>query len=368
MLNSSKINSVGFWPQSLIYLCAALLFSVVPHLPVHALEVPSLFSAEVALDEESENPRNDAYRAALIAILTRVSGSALSSNEELVDEMFPVPAAYVTQFRPGEEGTLWVSFDGEAIERVLRASGQMIWGADRPSTLVWLAVDWGQGEREMIAANDTDRATQEARSIDRNRLLRERILEIADTLGLPILFPLLDTTDLQGVTFSDIWGGFDDRIIDASERYGVNSILIGRIRPSSSQPNRWSYVFADESRNWSGSPEVVVAEIAAILAAEFGVGGDAPLETVELNVSGVQTVNAYGTLQETLSELSIIESFRILGVAGDVVSYEVEIRGDVDRLRRALSFAGLLEQTDTGDLSDLSGLPATTTLEFFYGP
>jgi hypothetical protein len=341
-----------------------LLFSAASVLPVHALEVPGLFSAEVALDEESEDPRNDAYRAALIAVLTRVSGSELSANEEAIDEMFPVPAAYVTQFRPGEEDDmLWVSFDGEAIERVLRNSGQTIWGSDRPLTLVWLAVDWGQGEREIIAADDPERTTQEARSIDRNRLLRERILEIADKRGLPILFPLLDTTDLQGVTFSDIWGGFDDRIIDASERYAAISILIGRVRPSSPQPNRWTYVFGDESRTWTGLAEPVVAAVADILAAEYGVGGDAPLKMVALNVSGVQTVNAYGSLQATLSEVSLIESFRITEVSGDVVSYQVEIRGAVDRLRRALRFAGLLEQTDPSDFSDLE--PATT-LEFFY--
>jgi len=310
LLNSLKSRTVRFGRQSLIYLCWALLFSAVPLLPLQALEVPGLFSAEVTLDEESENPRNDAYRAALIAVLTRVSGSVLSANEEAIDEMFPVPAAYVTQFRPGDQDMLWVSFDGEAIERVLRASGQTIWGSDRPMTLVWLAVDWGQGEREIIAADDPDRTTQEARSIDRNRLLRERILEIADKRGLPILFPLLDTTDLQGVTFSDIWGGFDDRIIDASERYDASSILIGRVRGSSSQPNRWTYVFGDESRIWSGPPEVVVAEVADLLAAEFGVGGDAPVEMVALNVSGVQTVNAYGSLQEMLSEVSLIESFR----------------------------------------------------------
>jgi hypothetical protein len=101
------------------------------------------------------------------------------------------------------------------------------------------------------------------------------------------------------------------------------------------------------------------------MAAEFGVGGDAPLEMVALNVAGVQTVEAYGSLQETLSEVSLIESFRISGVAGDVVSYEVEVRGGVERLRRALRVTGLLEQEDP---DDFSGLEPITTLEFFYSP
>jgi hypothetical protein len=365
LLNSSINNSASFWQQSLIYVSALLLFSVGIVLPVEAVDVPTLFSAQVPLDEEAENPHEDAYRAALIQILARVSGSQLSENEEAIDEMFPVPAAYVMQFRPGEEDTLWVTFDGEAVERVLRASGQTVWGRDRPLTLVWLAVDWGQGEREIIAAGDPDRTTREFRSIDRNRLLRERVLEIADKRGLPLVFPLLDTTDLQGITFSDIWGGFDDRIIDASERYDANSILIGRVRPSSGQRNRWTYVFGDVTQTWTGPPEAVVAQVADLLAAEFAVGGDAPLEMVALNVSGVQTVDAYGSLQETLAGVSLIESFNIAEVNGDVVSYQIEVRGGADRLRRALRFAGLLEQTDS---TDFSGLEPVSALEFFFNP
>jgi hypothetical protein len=49
-----------------------------------------------------------------------------------------------------------------------------------------------------------------ARSIDRNRLLRERIQATASRRGVPVAFPLLDTEDLQNVSFTDIWGGFDD--------------------------------------------------------------------------------------------------------------------------------------------------------------
>ena len=348
-----------------MYALAVLIISAGLTFPVQAVDVPTLFTAEVPLDDESENSRDDAYKAALIEVLTRVSGTLLSSDEEAIDELFPVPAAYVTQFRPSAEDTLWVSFDGEAIERVLRAAGQMVWGSDRPLTLVWLAVDWGQGEREIIAAGEPERVAQQSRSIDRNRLLRERVLEIAEKRGLPLAFPLLDTEDLQSVTFSDIWGGFDERIIAASKRYGANSILIGRVRPSSSQRNRWTYVFGGESLTWNGPPEAIVAQVADTLAAEFAVGGDAPLEMVHLNISGVQTLDAHGSVHELLAGVSLIESFRIIKVAGDIVSYQVEVRGGADRLRRALRFAGLLEQTLPGDFGDLE---PTSELEFFYSP
>lgn len=365
MFKSRKPYSVRVSRNPLIYAAAALLFSVGLILPAGAVDVPTLFTAEVPLDEDSNNPRDDAYKAALIEVLMRVSGSELGENEAVIDEMFPVPSAYVTQFRPGTEDTLWVSFDGEAIERVLRASGQTVWGGDRPLTLVWLAVDWGRGDREIVAAGDPDRLPQQSRSIDRNRLLRERVLEIAEQRGLPLAFPLLDTTDLQSVTFSDIWGGFDERIVDASRRYDANSVLIGRIRPSSSQRNRWTYVFGGETRSWTGPPETVIGEIADLLAAEFAVGGDAPLEIVALNVAGIDTVDAYGSVQEILTKINLIESVQISEVAGDVVAYTVEVRGGAERLRRALRFAGLLEQEPSTEYGDLE---PTSALEFFYSP
>ena len=37
-----------------------------------------------------------------------------------IAELFPDPSSYVIQFRPGANDTLWVSFDGEAIERGYR--------------------------------------------------------------------------------------------------------------------------------------------------------------------------------------------------------------------------------------------------------
>ncbi len=353
--------------NTLILVIALLIIAAGVTLPLSAsaVDVPTLFTAEVPLDPEADNPRADAYKLALVEVLLRVSGSDLGDDLDAIDALFPNPAAYVVQFRPGEDETLWVSFDGEAIERVLRGAGQVVWGSDRPLTLVWLAVDWGQGSREIIGSDDPERTDAESRSIDRNKLLRERILEIAERRGLPLVFPLLDTIDLQSVTFSDIWGGFDERILAASERYDANSVLIGRIRPASSRRENWSYFFGGEQRSWNGPPEAVVPRIADLLAAEFAVGGNAPIETVSLTVAGIVSVEAYGGLQNLLADVSLIESFMITEVAGDRVTCSVDVRGGAERLRRALRFNGLVEQEP---LSDFGDVEPSSSLEFYYTP
>lgn len=339
-------------------LLALALFS----LPLGAVEMPTLYSAEVPLDEASDDPRGDAYAAALRQVLLRVSGSALADDDEMVSLLFPNPRAFVTRFRPGSGESLWVSFDGQAIEQVLRSAGQPLWGADRPLTLVWMAVDWGQGDREIIAADDPERMEQESRSIDRNRMIRERLLEIAERRGLPLVFPLLDTTDLQGVTFADVWGGFDEAVLAASERYDAASVLIGRIRASSSQANRWTWYLGEQQAALSGPPEAVLGEVADRLAAEFAIGGNLPLESVALAVSGIVSVEAYGEVQRILEGMSIIERIAVAEVSGDRIRYRVDVRGGPQRLSRALRFEGLLEQ----DFPDPSTPDAA--LEFFYSP
>jgi hypothetical protein len=344
-----------------------VLFLAFVALPVWAVEVASLYSAQVTLDQEEADPRAHAYEMALADVLLRVSGSELSMDAEMLELLFPNPASYVVQFRPGADDTLWVSFDGDAIQNTLRQAGQTVWGSDRPLTLIWLAVDWGQGEREIIAADDPVRSRDEARSIDRNRLLRQRVLDIAERRGLPVAFPLLDTIDLQNLSFSDIWGGFDDALIAASERYEADTILVGRVRPASSQRNRWSFYFGGEERTWNGEPELVISQVADLLAAEFAISGTAVLETVDVTIAGIESMDAFGAVQNLLAEMTVIEQFSITEVNGDRIRFRVAAIGGADRLRRALRFSGLIEQN--GFEGDRVGSdPYEQTLEFFYSP
>lgn len=336
-----------------------------------AVEVTSLYTAQVPFDRERPDPRAHAYEIALAQVVLRVSGSELVNDVVLFDTLFPEPAAYVTQFRPGPDDTLFVSFDGEALEAALQRAGQPVWGGDRPLTLVWIAVDWGQGEREILGAADADESADSARSINRDRRLRERILDIAGRRGLPVAFPLQDGEDLASVSFSDVWGGFDDRVLDASRRYDVNSVLIGRIRADEGSRDRWSYHFGGDRRSFSGEPEEVISQVSDVLAAEFAIGGDEPLRTVLLNVHGITTVEAYGELSGALADINLIDRYVITEVAADRISFEVTAHGGASRLARALRFVGLIEQEriDTSGFGLGETAPRgneQATLDFFF--
>ena len=73
---TQKILSAGHVRHPLICAAAVLFFSIGATLPVQAVDVPMLFTAAVPLDQESDNPRDGAYKAALIEVLPPVWGSA----------------------------------------------------------------------------------------------------------------------------------------------------------------------------------------------------------------------------------------------------------------------------------------------------
>lgn len=333
-----------------LVLLACTLLAFTPM--VYAVEVPGLYTVEVALDPDDPDAQSNAYRAALTQVLVRVTGTTAAANSEELAILFPNPGRFVRQYRPGPDDTLIVTLDGPTIERTLRQAGATVWGSNRPLTIIWLAIDWGLGDREIVAAGDPERSSADGRSIDRNRLLRERVQAVATQRGLPIVFPLLDVEDLQSIGFVDVWGGFDDPLLAASARYEADSILVGRIRPNEMQPPRWTWHVGEERFGWPGEPEEAINQLADALAARDAIRGDEESESIELTISGIESVVAYGRVQQYMENLRIIDKLSIRSAYPDRITYDIEVQGGAERLNNALSLSSLLERSDDGYLID----------------
>lgn len=367
-----RVTSTLLKGNRISWVAISCALSIIALLPLAGLADDDLYTVTVALDAEITDER-EARRAAeydaLQAVLIRVTGSEDPTHLAELDEVFPIPARYVLRYRSGQDDTLEISFDGNAIDTLLRQTRHTVWGQDRPLTLVWLAVDWGDGDREIIGSESGQRSPDATRSIDRNRLLRERVQDTATRRGIPLVFPLMDIEDQRNVGFSDIWGGFEEPIIEASRRYGASSILVGRVRPGRSQGNRWTYYFGEEQMQWTGEPEVVTGMLADQLAVHFAIQGDAVLQSFSLTIDGVDSLVAYGQVQQLMENLAVAEAYTITIVAGQKVEYQVSLYGGIDRLNKALELSGVLQPAlDLDD--DFREIPDTAPdhLQFVYLP
>lgn len=334
--------------RHLVVALASVLILLAPL--ARGVEMTALYTVEVPFDRSASNAQNAAYRAALTEVLIRVTGSTAVLESERTAAFFPNPAQFVSRYRPGPDDTLIVTLERDAIEQVLRQAGAPIWGTDRPLTLVWLAVDWGLGEREIVGADDPERLPGDARSIDRNQLLRERINEVAGRRGVPVAFPLLDIEDMTNVSFSDIWGGFDDPVLSASARYGATSVLVGRIRPDDLEPPHWTWYFGGQRLDWVGMPADAAGTLADSLATALIADPNQSIDTIRLTISGINSVVAYGRVQQFMENLRVLDRLMVHTVVADRIVYEVEVQGGAERLANALASSGMLEPIRSGTI------------------
>jgi hypothetical protein len=154
--------------------------------------------------------------------------------------------------------------------------------------------------------------------------------------------------DLQRIGFIDIWGGFDEPLLEASARYEADSILVGRIRPEQAEQPNWTWYFDGQRFAWPGEPEVAIEQVVDALVARDAVRGDEASETLRLTISGIHSVASYGRVQRYLETNRSIENLSIVSASADRVVYDVTARGGADRLRNALSSSRMLQPADRG--------------------
>ncbi|NGX15540.1 DUF2066 domain-containing protein [Wenzhouxiangella sp. XN24] len=302
--------------------------------PAGAASVAGLYEAEAAFEGE----REAGFRAALAQVLVRVTGRRDVVDRPAVEPLLDDAAAYVQQFRQPGPGRLWAAFDGVAVERELARLGLPVWGVERPGTLLWIAVDAGGGERFVVASGD---------EVPAESAIRQQVLDAAARRGIPVVFPLMDAEDRSRASFAEVWGGFEDSIRDASARYGVDAVLVGRLSADDLGYGRWTFYGADGVARWSGDVGASIDRLADRFAARFAVVTTGAAREVRLAVSGVETIADYGRVSRFLGSLTAVERVGVERVEQDRIVYRIELRGGADALGEAVRLDGLLRADDT---------------------
>ena len=342
-------------------LCSLIiaLLAAVLAAPASAATVSDLYTAEVAYDSARRNGRDMAYETALRVILGRITPDARAIDTETV---LGKTAQYVSGFREGAGDTLWVSFDGVTISARLRDAGIPVWGSDRPLTLVWLALDRGREGRQLVAAEavapdpvETDTPLVLAPVEDPTVALRAALKESATRYGLPLMFPRLDETDLAAVTPSDVWGGFDDIVVEASQRYRTSSILMGRANASNPDSIRWTWLFSGEQRQITGSIDRAASRVASTQMQALASNPNAS-SSVRVLIVGLQGAKGYARLMRFVATESLIERVDVIAMRGDAMVLEIDSLTTRERLQRLLTGAGL-EPVEMRMTAGGAGLP-----------
>lgn len=305
-------------------------------------------------DLEARDPRADAIRRGMMLLLTRITGrqqaAAYPELRELIDN---AGGRYYAGYDslPGNEAR--VSFNAFEVNQTLTRLNMPIWGEERPATLLWLAADFGNGERAELMADDRARSLRagavagvpsQPLSDESAELFDEitrEILRAADERGLPLVLPELDAEDRTFVRFADVWGGFDPFVERAAERYGVEAILIARVVTTGVGTEVHWTVRRGDRRETLTTPRarMGIDWLADEFAAQYTTIGGARMTFV--TIRGVQSWTDYRVV-DVLNSLSIVESVIPDSLSGDDLVLRVAARGDDAQLERLLTLDGRL--------------------------
>ena len=298
-----------------------------------------LYDVDVPAKSQSEGDRRSAARAALREMLMRMTGLATVPMSDPVARALNAPERYYVQYRftqagDDEEQRVRVSFEPEAVQKLVADAALPIWSADRPTVLAWLAVRENGRIRILDSASDHPLAQG----------LRERSRQ----RGVPLRLPLLDLEDRDLISPPAVWDGFAFSLHAASRRYDADVVLIGRasLDADGNWRTRWEFWLNGAPWEFSFSDATVEAgairamdEVANELMQRSAVfGRDAT--TIEIAVRGAGSIQGYAALMRHLSNLEYIERVQLKAAEQETLTLSLVTRSNPERLSELLSMDG----------------------------
>jgi hypothetical protein len=345
-------------------------------MPARAALMGGLYEARVPVTDQSTPQRNAALQQAFDAVLVKVTGNRAAMDS--LAASLGSPSQYIQQYRyeqvpadPAVPGSLpglllWAKFDAGVIAKALQAAHAPLWGAERPRTLVWLALPDAPGGRILTAGDGSP--------------LMQALLTAAEQRGIVLVFPQMDGPDRAAVGVPDVVGFNADRLAQASTRYRADALLVGSLGSAGGGQylGRWQLMPADHPETWDSPPgdEAVVAVDGVQTAADrfaerYAIVPNAQdQDGVALEVDGITSLDAYAKVLAYLNTLTPVRAVHVQRVAQGSVFYSVDIHGSVPNLQSALALGGMLAAAPAPAPVAATGMaPASVTaLRYSYVP
>lgn len=308
-------------------------------------------AARIAVSDQSAGARAEALRAAITQVLVRLTGRADIAHAAPVASLMANPQPYLQQYHyeHGEEGRLELitRFDGQSLRRVLIQRGIPIWQAERPPVLVWFAFD-SEGEQDLVNAATGSQ-------------LHEALSRAVAELGIPVIFPLLDSEDRKRVSYSDVADGFSEPVLAASRRYSTELVLMLRITRSRSGnwQGRWSLYQDGSNTSWESggvSIEQTLAQgvpvLAANLRSNYTLLPDLATSTrLQLRITGVDSLERFAAVEKLLAGLPGVAAIHLRRAEVDWVSIQLSLNVARSQIEQELAHHPRLEASAASPLA-----------------
>jgi len=320
---------------------------------LQAADIKHMYEVSLPVVSQEAQIRKAAFEQGFIEVSVRVSGTSLAPTQLNLAESARLIRQYRYRALSDLERTaylekapnqvppkykLWMQFDDNKVKQLLRNNGLPLWGYQRPNVLVWLAVKDGRNRYLLKQADQS--------------LIKDEIELGAKRRGLPIIWPKYDAADQRLVEYTDIWGQFWEPVKQASKRYGVNAVLIGRMNwVRGKWQVDWSLMQDNKVENWrvsaSDLPILTSSGIGVAtdsISSRFAVFADSSNDAeLIVRVNNLSNVRKYSEASHYLASLAPVKNVYVKEVDKHQVDFHIDLSGDEDDLKRIIALGKVLK-------------------------
>lgn len=361
------------WLHNTIF-CLMILVTM----PVQAKIINDLYRAQIPVNDQSADLRDQAINQGFLQVLTKVSGNSQIQNNSSIALALADASNYMQQYSyvqtpligqaamsnpDATRLTLQVVFDSQQISQLLKQANQPLWGKDRPAALVWVAIDNGSGH-QILGLDSQDPTVSMLQQMARQR-------------GLPLKWPAVpqaptatDTaqslpqvtaganpqpapaqqlvtepvTFASAITADDIWQANVQNIQHFSSAYNANVIIISRLMDDAGHWNgQWTLLVNGEQLTWqsSGDDEWSTVQqgmndVVDAIAQRFSVQSDAQKMMLTVTVTNLDSLGGYAKAEAYLKQLTPVQDVELLQIDADSAQFNVTYQGTQNDLLKAI--------------------------------
>ncbi len=327
---------------------ATLLCCCLP-LVVSAAQVTDLYQGKAP----TSGDMTAAQSQALGDVLVKVTGKRDILTQPDVVKALAAPADYVQQYSYQDIGSvkfLKADFNVAKVNALVGQSKFALLGPVRPQVAIWLVV--GEGERRILPDQSGDGWSEALRAQ-------------TQAMGLPVSLPLMDLDDNMAVNATDVWGRFADPVLKASQRYGAEMVVLGKLSPEGeawsidwglygTKPGAQAGELTELTKGSGSGTQAEVAKgfadaLAGWLVQQYGTRLSGVASSQTLVVEGLSDIDGMIQIQKLLQEMASVTKVAIGKLEGDKVTFNLSLQGDKAELVRGLPLESRLHQVEDNE-------------------
>lgn len=336
------------WVNRVLSVASALLLVLLSS-QSRAEVVEDLYSGLVPVADRSAAALQQAARDALEQVLVKVSGTSELLEDEGIQEALADARSQVQQYAYAREQDLLgrdrvrIEFDDAYVTRLVANAGAALWTANRPLVLVWLVMEDGADRYFVNPETEPE--------------LSKQLLAEFNRRGVPVRLPLFDLADTASLDTADAWQLRGAPVLAASERYGVEHVLAGRVAllSAGTATGDWSYWFGEDRSDRAVSSDDAtqfmrdgVDLVAESLARRYAVALSGTASgSLAMSVTGVNSYADYATIIAWLESLELIDHANVEAINGDSLDLRLMTRADAAQLGKVIELEPRLQPLAT---------------------